>query len=355
MAVLQISGMIDPHVHLRGLEWAHKGTFASETAAALAGGYTAVFDMPNTPPVTTHRAALDAKLAEISAQALCDFGLYAGAAMDENWRDYPQMQADVCGLKIFNNATTGDLLIADQSVREAHYRAWDGHKTIAVHAEGQTVLDILALVRQFGKHTHFLHISTAEEIRYLQAAKEANLPITVGVCPHHLWLTQEDLPTLGAFGLMKPELKTKADRDALWDALKIGLVDVIESDHAPHTRTEKAGDKPVYGVPGLETTVPLLLTAVREGRLTVEQVTALVADNPRRIFGALERPETFTVIDPNAHYTIDNAKLHTQCGWSPFDGMTVYGKVRSVTIRGQQVYDGEHILAQPGFGQNLYG
>lgn len=355
MALLQISAMTDPHVHLRGMDWVHKGSFASETAAALAGGYTAVCDMPNTPPVTTRRVALDAKLAEISAQAVCDFGVYAGAAMDENWREYPQMHSDVCGLKIFNNATTGDLLIADQSVREAHYRAWDGRKTIAVHAEGQTVLDILALVRQYRKHTHFLHISTAEEIHSLREAKEAGLPITIGVCPHHLWLTQEDLSTLGGFGLMKPELKTKTDRDALWEALDAGLVDVIESDHAPHTRAEKAGDKPVYGVPGLETTLPLLFTAVHEGRLTIAQVIALVADNPRRIFGIPERPETFTVIDPDQRYTIDNAKLYTQCGWSPFDGMTVYGKVRSVTIRGEQVYDGEQVLAQPGFGQNLYG
>lgn len=355
MGVIRIDGMIDPHVHLRGLEWKHKGTFASETAAALAGGYTAVLDMPNTPPSTTHRVELDMKLAEIGTNALCDWGVYIGAATDQNWREYDQISSDVCGLKMFNNATTGNLLIADQAVREEHYRAWPSHKIIAVHAEGETVAAILALVRRYRKRTHFLHISTAEEIAYLTAAKEDGLPVTIGVCPHHLWLTEEDLSSLGTLGLMKPELKTKADRDALWKALQAGIVDVIESDHAPHTLEEKQGEKPVYGVPGLETTLPLLLTAVHEGRLTLEQVRALVAENPRRIFGLPPRSETYTLIEADAHYVIENARLHTQCGWSPFAGMTVYGKVRAVYLRGQQVYDGERVLAQPGYGQNLYG
>jgi carbamoyl-phosphate synthase/aspartate carbamoyltransferase/dihydroorotase len=352
--VIKIPGMVDPHVHLRGMDWSHKGTFASETAAAVAGGYWAVLDMPNTQPSTIDRPALERKLAEFSSEAVCDWGLYFGAAMSENWRCYDDVIGDVCGLKIYNNATTGTLLIDDQSVREQHYRAWPGHKMIAVHAEGETVLDILALVRAYRKKTHFCHISTAEEIRYLTEAKNEGLPVTIGVCPHHLYLTRDDVPRLGALGLMKPELKTKADQRALWEALESGVVDVVESDHAPHTLEEKFSDKPVYGVPGLETTLPLLCLAVREGRLSMERVIDLVATNPRRIFGLDCPAETYTLVDVDESFIIERENLYTLCGWSPFEGMRVYGRVRAVCIRGHQVYDGEKILSSEGFGQNLY-
>lgn len=352
--LFRISGMVDPHTHLRGMEWSHKGDFATETAAAVAGGYWAVFDMPNTLPSTINHPALDRKLTEFGAQAHCDWGVYYGAATDENWHSYDAVVGDVCGLKIYNNQTTGNLLIDDQTVREQHYAHWPAHKVIAVHAEEETVLDILALVRKYRKFTHFCHISTAREIDYLTAAKQEGLPISIGVCPHHLWLTQDDLPVLGAFGLMKPELKTRADRDALWNAVHSGIVDVIESDHAPHTIAEKQSEKPPFGVPGLETTLPLLLTAVREGRLTLEQVVALVADNPRRIFGLTCPEDTYALIDLDQSYTIERGQLHTRCGWSPFEGLSVTGRVLETWIRGVQVYDGERVLANPGFGVNLY-
>lgn len=353
--LVSIPGMVDPHTHLRDLDWAHKATFASETAAAVAGGYWAIFDMPNTPPATINRAALDTKLAAIGHAAVCDWGVYAGASQTDNTANYAGMARDVCGLKIFNNSTTGELLIDDQKTREQHYSAWPASKIIAVHAEEDTVLDILALVRKYRKRTHFLHISTAREIRYLQAAKEEGLPVTIGVCPHHLYLTENDLPTLGAFGIMKPGLKTPADRDALWQAITSGLVDVVESDHAPHTIEEKQSTKPPYGVPGLETTLPLLLLAVSEGRLTLERVIELVATNPRRIWGLSCPPDTYTLVEPDTEYVIDRSHLLTKCGWSPFEGMKVKGKVRETWIRGCQVYDGERVLINPGFGKNIFG
>ncbi|MBI5671482.1 MAG: dihydroorotase family protein [Chloroflexi bacterium] len=353
--LVRIPGMVDPHTHLRDLDWSHKATFASETAAAVAGGYWAVFDMPNTPPTTISRAALDTKLAAISREAVCDWGVYAGASQADNTTEYATMASDVCGLKIFNNSTTGDLLLDDQSIRDRHYAAWPDSKIIAVHAEEDTVLDILALVRQYRKRTHFLHICTAREVGYLQAAKEEGLPVTVGVCPHHLYLTEDDERTLGAFGLMKPGLKTAADRDALWQAITSGVVDVVESDHAPHTREEKQSARPPYGVPGLETTLPLLLLAVSEGRLTLERVVELVATNPRRIWRLTCPPETYTLVDTNADYVIERDRLLTQCGWSPFEGMRVKGKVRETWIRGCKVYDGERVLVEPGFGRNLFG
>jgi carbamoyl-phosphate synthase/aspartate carbamoyltransferase/dihydroorotase len=370
--LVQIPAMLDPHTHLRDLDWSHKATFTTETTAAVAGGYWAVFDMPNTPPATIDRPALDRKLAALKAGAVCDWGVYFGASQSDNTAEYAHI-AGVCGLKIFNNSTTGDLLIADQAERSKHYAAWPflpsperrtpntarlgegpGVRIIAVHAEDETVLDILALVRQYHKPTHFVHISTAQEIAWLTAAKAEGLPISIGVCPHHLYLTEQDLRVLGPFGIMKPGLKTAADRDALWAALESGVVDVVESDHAPHTLAEKQSERPPYGVPGLETTLPLMLTAVAAGRLTLDRVIELVATNPCRIWGLSPPPETYTLVDLDAEYRIDRAHLHSACGWSPFEGMRVRGRVLKTWIRGVKVWDGERLQVQPGFGHNLF-
>lgn len=353
---VRIPGMLDPHTHLRDLDWSHKATFASESRAAVAGGYTAIFDMPNTPPSTTTEAALRTKLDAMQGQMHCDYGVYFGASQADNRVEYAAAGDSVCGLKIFCNATTGNLLLDKQSDRDAHFAAWAvTDRLIAVHAEEETVPQILDLVRKYQQRVHFLHISTAREIAYLRQAKEENLPVTIGVCPHHLYLTQADGATLGPYGIMKPGLKTAADRDALWQAIADGVVDVVESDHAPHTVAEKETDSPPYGVPGLETTLPLLLTAVHDNRLTLERVIDLVAHNPRRIWGVACPDDTYTLVDPGASYTIDREHLHGQCGWSPFEGMTVHGRVLETWIRGVKVYDGEQVLVQPGFGQNLYG
>jgi carbamoyl-phosphate synthase/aspartate carbamoyltransferase/dihydroorotase len=353
--MIHIPGMLDPHVHLRGMDWAHKGTFASETSAALAGGYWAILDMPNTPPSTVDIAALDTKLKAISSEAVSDWGIYFGASQTENSAVYAQAVDRVCGLKIYNNATTGNLLIENQDLRSRIYQSWPTAKPIAVHAEGQTVAEILDLVRQYRRPTHFCHISTADEIIMLRTAKAEGLPITLGVTPHHLFLTESDVQTLGSLGRMKPELKTQVDQDALWGAINDGLVDVVESDHAPHTLLEKSAEKAPSGVPGLETTLPLLMTAAREGRLTTDRIIELVALRPQQIFGVHAGSDTYTLVDPDASFVITRDNLHTKCGWSPFEGKRVWGKVTEVWIRGQKVFDGESVLVQPGFGCNLYG
>lgn len=353
--ILRIDGMLDPHTHMRDLDWAHKATFASETAAAVAGGYTAVFDMPNTPPATITPEALMTKQQALSSNAVCDWGIYFGASQIDNTRFYPNVAGQTCGLKIFCNSTTGDLLLEDQSEREKHYAAWPSSRLIAVHAEEETVLDILELVRRFKTPTHFLHISTASEIGYLRDAKAEGLPITIGVCPHHLYLTQDDEARLGGYGIMKPGLKTKADQEALWQALKDDLIDVIESDHAPHTIAEKESDKPPFGVPGLETNLPLMLLAADEGRITLEQVLALIANNPRHIWGVPCPAETYTLIDLDADYVLTREMLHSACGWSPFEGMRLRGRVVETWIRGTKVYDGERVLVSPGYGVDVFG
>src|SRR5688572_648931 len=220
---IRIPGMMDPHVHLRGMNWSHKGDFHTETAAAVVGGYTLVLDMPNTSPSTTTVEMLKYKLDEIGRQAVCDWGIYFGASQSDNTDQFAAAFPHVCGLKIYCNATTGNLLIEDQALRRRIYDAWPHGKVIAVHAEGPTVLDLLELVRATGKHTHFCHISTAEEIGTLTNAKAEGLPISIGVCPHHLYLTDHDLNHLGPYGLMKPELRTFEDQRALWDGVMLGV------------------------------------------------------------------------------------------------------------------------------------
>ena len=350
---LRIPAPFDPHVHLRDLDWAHKGSFASETAAALAGGYCALLDMPNTPPATVNPDALAHKQARFRAAARCDWGLWFGAAQPGNQACFTTVQHEVCGLKIYNNETTGDLLIKDQALRDSLFAAWPAGKPLAVHAEEQTVADILELVRRHRRYVHFCHISSAAELDMLAAAKEAGLPVSIGVCPHHLFLTRDDLAALGPLGLMKPQLKTSADRDALRRAITSGLVDVVESDHAPHTLAEKQGPQPAYGVPGLETTLPLLGQALHEGWLESARLVELVSTSPRRLFGFPAPPNSWTELDLSAAQVIDNGNLQTHCGWSPFAGMRLHGVLRSVTLRGRQVYDGDQVCAAPGSGQQL--
>ncbi len=352
--LIKIHGMLDPHCHLRDLDWAHKATFYTESCAAVAGGYWAVFDMPNTPPETISREALDTKIQAMAAHAVCDWGIYAGASQADNTADYEAMVDDSCGLKIFNNSTTGNLLIDNQEMRDKHYQAWSNKRLIAVHAEEETVLDILELVRKHRKHTHFLHISSKFEIETLESAKEEGLPISIGVCPHHLYLTEADVATMGGYAMMKPPLKTQADVDALWEAIAKGVVDVIESDHAPHSKADKEAEKPAYGVTGLETNLVLMLKAVDEGRVTLEQVVAMVADNPRKLWGLDCPAETYALVDLDAEYRIDANRLFTKPKISPFDGMRVKGKVLETWIRGVKVFDGEQVLVEGGFGENLF-
>ncbi len=355
MPQITIHGMIDPHTHLRDLDWSHKATFESETKAAIAGGYWAAFDMPNTAPSTVDDARLSEKLARIDRSAHCDWGLYFGASQADNSAEYERIAARVCGLKIYNNSTTGDLLIDSSAMRERHYRAWTFNRPIAVHAEEETVANILELVRKYRQPTHFLHISSEYEIKLLTRAKEDGLPVTVGVCPHHLLLTEDDLPALGAYGMMKPPLKRKSDARALWRAIRLGVVDIIESDHAPHSIAEKESDESTYGVPGIETTLPLMLQAVKESRLPLQRVCDMVSLNVQRIWRIQPYPKTYTVVDTDCGYVIERAGLLTKCGWSPFEGMNAGGRVIEVWIRGHKVYDGERVLSAPGFGRNLFG
>lgn len=348
MSKIILPGLIDPHVHLRDPGQTHKEDFYTATSAALAGGFTTVLDMPNNAvPITTLKL-LEEKIAIARQKIVCDVGFYFGS-LGDNLEEFKKIQDKVIGLKLFLNHTTGNLMLDKKNLSRV-FSALPPSLPILVHAEENAVLDVLDAVRKTRHKTHICHV-TATELKLIIQAKKEGLPVTCGVTPHHLFITQDDEKKLGNFGLMKPPLQSKKDVEFLWKNLV--FVDVIESDHAPHTTEEKQSDKPPYGVPGLETTLPLLLTAASENRLTVEDIIRFCHTNPAKIFGIATDPTTKVEIDLNTKYIIHNTNLHTKCHWSPFNGWTVKGKITRVILRGQAVFENGKILAKQGSGKIL--
>lgn len=335
MAALLKLRAINPHVHLRDFDESHKEDLDSGTRAAVAGGWTTVLDMPNNRPPITDRASLEEKHRRAAEKIHCFYGAFL-VGVAGNARQAAEAASGAAGLKIYLDNTHGALFVRELDLLAEHFRLWPAGKPILVHAEGLSAPLAVGLAQVYGKRLHLCHISTAEEIAFIRAAKESGAAITCEVTPHHLLLTEDDARRLGPFGYMKPELKTAADVQALWDNLDV--IDCIADDHAPHTVEEKRSENPPPGVPGLETTLPLMLNAVAEGRLTLEQLVERVSTNPARIFHIPDQPETYALIDTEARYTLDTAALQTRCGWSPFEGHPLRGRICEVWIRGKRVF-----------------
>ncbi len=348
MSKLTLPGLIDPHVHLRDPGQIQKEDFFTGTSAALAGGYTTLLDMPNNQTPITTLNLLEEKMAIAKEKIVCDVGFYFGS-MGDNLDEFEKVHNKIMGLKLYLNHTTGNLML-DKNNLSRVFSALPKLLPILVHAEGNAVLDVLQLVRETKHQTHFCHV-TSTELKLVIQAKEEGLPITCGVTPHHLFLTEDDAKTLGPYGLMKPALQNKKDTDFLWQNLE--KIDVIESDHAPHTLAEKQSDNPPFGVPGLETTLPLLLTAASENRLTTDDIIRLCHTTPAKIFRIPTDPTTKVVVDLNTEYQILNTNLYTKCKWSPFNGRAVKGKITRVILRGKTVFENGKILAEPGTGKIL--
>jgi carbamoyl-phosphate synthase/aspartate carbamoyltransferase/dihydroorotase len=223
---------------------------------------------------------------------------------------------------------------------------------IAVHAEELMLPVCLALSHLYQTPLHVVHVSRRSEIELIAQAKERGYPVTCEVTPHHLFLSQDDLPRLGALGDMRPRLASRDDVAAMWQHLDI--VDVIATDHAPHTLEEKRSETPPPGVPGVETMLPLLLGAVQQDRLTVAAIVTRCVDGPRRVYGLPAQPDTWVEIDPEPSYELASARMRTRCGWTPFAGMRAYGRVERVVLRGDIVYEKGNVLAQPGTGRVLF-
>lgn len=349
MAHLILPGLVDVHTHLRVPGGEHKEDFATGTAAALAGGVTTVLAMPNTSPPLTTPAVLRATRETAQAAVHCDVGLFAGASPAEIGQ-LPTLAPYAVALKVYLNDTFGPLRVEDEGTLRTCFETWPADKLIAFHAEEENVDWVIRLVAEYGRPVHFCHISRQGEIEAIAAAKERGLPVTCEVAPHHLFMSAADVEWLGPLGDMRPCLGQPADVAALWAHLN-STVDCIATDHAPHTLDEKYSETPPPGVPGLETSLPLMLTAVHDGRLTLERLIELMATNPRRIFGLPEQPETTVEVDIENEYIITDKVLKTKCGWTPFAGMVVRGRVQRVTLRGRVLFEDGRLLAEARSGR----
>jgi dihydroorotase len=356
-----LPGLIDPHVHFRIPGQAHKEDWCTAAQAAIYGGYTTVFDMPNNIPACISAERLQDKV-QLIEQQLADVGiplryqLYLGA--DKNhFQEIAALRQQVIGLKIFMGSSTGDLLMDDISSLHAAFALAAAHNLmVAVHAEDHCMLAeqehcyqhrhdfaVHSLIRNpavaakavqtavdlaecYGTRLYVLHVSSIMELEIIREAKRKNLPVYAETAPHYLFLTVDDFAQLGAKAQMNPALRSLLDQTALWEALRDGTIDTIGSDHAPHTLAEK--DQPYRrapsGVPGIETQLPLLLEAHHEGRLSLEKIVALTHDNIERIFD-LTPNDDFILVNLQDERQLEEANLHSKCGWSPYHGRKLRG------------------------------
>ncbi|HEX5455767.1 MAG TPA: amidohydrolase family protein [Candidatus Saccharimonadales bacterium] len=344
--IITLPGLIDLHVHLRDPGQTYKEDFYTGTSAALAGGITTVIDMPNNLQAVTTEELLNEKILSARQKTVCDIGFNFGT-LGDNYDEFEKIENQVVGLKIYLNITTGKFIVDKPKLAEI-YANWPSDKPIFLHAEEDVSDLVMTTLRKYPKRTHLCHVSSQRELEFIIQAKQEGLPITCGITPHHLFLSEKDGERLKGFGFMKPFLKPASDQQFLWDNLD--AIDVFESDHAPHTLEEKHSSEPPFGVPGLETMLPLFLSAEQGGKLTRAQLLEKLYYTPAKILGI--RPDENTKIEVDmTEYEIKNEDLKTKCGWSPFAGQRVVGKVRKVYIRGRLVYENGKVLAEPGSGR----
>jgi len=371
-----VPGLVDTHVHFRDPGHPAKEDWLSGSRAAVSGGVTTVCDMPNTSPPTLTRADFAEKRALAEARSLADFGIWVGAAAGNV--DEARALADgpaplACGIKVFMGASTGPLLVddatlvrffehtralmgvhaEDERVLERYRESWAGrtppshHDSRPAEAARAAVARLVELTRAHPRPVHVCHVSTAAELEVLEPVR-GRLPITTEVSPHHLWLSTNT--DLGNFGKVNPPIRPEVDRRAMWAALKRGLVDTVGSDHAPHTREEKDRDyaSAPSGMPGVETTFPLLVAAVKQGRIPMERVVQLCAENPARIFGFARKGRVEVGFDADLLVFSEKelvrftaAQVLSRVGWSAFVGQRVAPKP-------DQVYAGGTLVAEAG-------
>ncbi|MCX6035046.1 MAG: amidohydrolase family protein, partial [Chloroflexi bacterium] len=290
--MLKLPGLIDPHVHLREPGATQKEDWDTGTCAALAGGVTMVLAMPNTKPPIFDATSLDLALEAARSKARCDYAQFLGAGPDNTeWSRHKALPPRAAGLKMYLDSTFGELRLDSMTIWQEHFKTWPKGMPIVAHSESRSMAAIILMAAIYDRSVHIAHISLKEEVLLIKAAKECGIKVTCEVCPHHLFLTKDDIPSIShghpGRGVVRPRLATKEDVDALWANLDV--IDCFATDHAPHTLAEKDSDNPPPGFPGLETLLPLLLTAVHDGRqctqrvLTINQILEKSVFNPRRI------------------------------------------------------------------------
>jgi len=391
--LLVLPGLIDVHVHLRDEGKAYKEDFYSGTAAAAAGGMTTVLDMPNNDPVTMSVVTLRNRIGIAERKILVNVGFYSEFPEDKSEIQRIAEEGAV-GFKLYLAEQVGGLdIYSDQAIIDAFKVVGSLGILTATHAEDEQTLRrnedkfksigrndfnaflkahsedvevkaierLLRLAKQTGMHLHFCHVSTEAGLRKIIEAKKSGLPVTCEVTPHHLFLSTGDLKRVGALAVTMPPLRDKRNVDGLWEGVKNGWVDVIGSDHAPHTLKEKEAESVwdvKVGISGLETTLPLLLTEVRRGRISIGDVVRLMSENPAEIFklknkGRLEEGNDadLTVVDLHRKYKVAASKFHSKAKWSPFEGREVQGKPVKTIVAGQLVMDDGEIVAKAGSGR----
>lgn len=383
-----LPGVIDTQVHFREPGAVENEDLETGSRAAVLGGVTGVFEMPNTKPTTSTPEAVADKLARAKGRMWCDHAFYVGATSDN---------ADQCGaleklpgtagIKVFMGSSTGNLLVSDDAMLERVLRS--GQRRVAIHAEDEARLiermgervegdpashpvwrddetalratqRVLHLARKTGRRVHILHITTPAELELIAQHRDI---ATCELTPQHLTLAAEEAyPRLGTFAQMNPPIRSSAHRDGLWHWVTQGMPDVIGSDHAPHTLANKGKPYPASpsGMPGVQTLLPLMLNHVAHHRLTLRRLVDLTSAGPQRLFGLVRKGRIavgydadLTIVDLKARWTIEQDWLESRCGWSPFTGETLTGKPIGTIIRGQQVmWDGS--LADKATGQPFH-
>lgn len=382
-----LPGVIDTQVHFRepGMEW--KEDLETGSRGAVLGGVTAVFEMPNTRPTTTDAARLQDKLDRARGRMHCDHAFYVGATHD-NAKDLGELERlpGCCGVKVFMGASTGDLLVPDDEGVEAVLRSirrraafhsedearlaerrplaregdWTSHPEVRdVEAAVRSTTRLLSMAERLGKRVHVLHVTTAEEVELIAAHRAV---ATMEANPQHLtYAAPEIYERLKGFAQMNPPIRDARHREGLWRGIAQGVVDVIGTDHAPHTREEKAQPYPASpsGMPGVQTLVPVMLTHVAEGRLTLERFVDLTAHGPQRVFGLAQKGRLavgydadFTIVDLNARRTIRHEDMANRSGWTPFDGFEAKAWPVATIVRGTPVMREDEVIA-PGLGRPL--
>lgn len=394
--LLVLPGLIDVHVHLRDEGKAYKEDFYTGTAAAAAGGFTTVLDMPNNAPVTMSAETLKRRMETAKRKILVNVGFYSEFPKEMREIDAIIREGAVA-FKLYLGEQIGGLNIDDDDALTEAFRTVASRVPISVHAEDKNMLRRAEeRLKQEGRHdieaflevhseaaevkavgrvveiagktkakVHFCHVSTKQSLETIYKAKKSGLPITCEVTPHHLFLSTEDLKHVGVMALTVPPLRDKSHVEALWSGLRQGMVDLIGSDHAPHTFTEKNAES-VWdvktGIPGLETSLPLMLTAVNAGLLGIADVVRLMAENPAKIFKLKGRgfikegcKADLVAVDLEREYCIDASRFHSKARFSPFHGKRVKGKPVKTFVGGRLVMDGDEIVAEAGCGEVILG
>ena len=389
-----LPGAIDDHVHFRDPGLTHKADMATESRAAVRGGITSVMDMPNCNPQTTTIETLEAKFADAAQKCLANYSFYLGATAD-NLEEIRRINPhEVCGLKVFMGSSTGNMLV-DEEERLINIFS-ESPTLIALHCEDQSIISAntakykektgcddpdvsyhplirseeacyqstakaVELAKRTGAHIHILHISTARELELLTAGDISNKQITAEVCLPHLYYTDADYATYGTRIKCNPAVKTATDREALREALRTGLIDVIGTDHAPHLPQEKVGGslKATSGIPTIQYVLPAMLELCDEGIATLPQIVEKMAHNPAILYKVERRgfiregyQADLVLVKPNQPHTVDKAAIVSKCAWSPFEGHTFNWDITHTWINGHAVY-ADGVFDESVMGQRM--